>query len=302
MYSSAVWPPAMASDPAGADVPKLLAGVLTLARVTPDSVAASASWPDRDQPDDQQGNPAAGDHHPGQHDRDGDLEDGLVPPLARQHRRQQVVDDLGRRVDDVQQVAERPHAGLDQRHPAARGRLGERVQAARAADVPRVTEPDRQRETERGRRQHHREPGRGDGAAGDQRRVERRQRQRAAERRDRHPGQGPRPERPGRPEGRRQGSPSGRVRSAPPPVIRAGNSVIAVSPNPASGPAAGGLGRRRRGGGSGRRGRGGPRRAAVNELTEAVTSLPAGVTSHHLAPNESLPCPVALPAPESPEK
>ena len=45
MYSSAVWPPAMASDPAGADVPKLLAGVLTLARVTPDSVAASASWP-----------------------------------------------------------------------------------------------------------------------------------------------------------------------------------------------------------------------------------------------------------------
>jgi hypothetical protein len=31
----------------------------------------------------------------------------------------------------------------------------------------------------------------------------------------------------------------------------------------------------------------------VNELTEAVTSLPAGATSHHFAPNPSLPCPVA---------
>jgi hypothetical protein len=41
---------------------------------------------------------------------------------------------------------------------------------------------------------------------------------------------------------------------------------------------------------------------AVNELTEAVTSLPVGATSHHFAPNPSLPCPVAVPEPESPEK
>jgi hypothetical protein len=36
-----------------------------------------------------------------------------------------------------------------------------------------------------------------------------------------------------------------------------------------------------------------PDAAAVNELTEAVTSLPAGATSHHFAPNPSLPCPWA---------
>jgi hypothetical protein len=41
---------------------------------------------------------------------------------------------------------------------------------------------------------------------------------------------------------------------------------------------------------------------AVNELTDAVTSLPFGATSHHFAPNPSLPCPVAIPGPESPEK
>jgi hypothetical protein len=40
----------------------------------------------------------------------------------------------------------------------------------------------------------------------------------------------------------------------------------------------------------------------VNELTAAVTSVPDGETSHHFAPNPSLPCPVAIPAPESPEK
>jgi hypothetical protein len=41
---------------------------------------------------------------------------------------------------------------------------------------------------------------------------------------------------------------------------------------------------------------------AVNEVTEAVMSLPLGATSHHLAPNPSLPCPLAVPGPESPEK
>lgn len=38
----------------------------------------------------------------------------------------------------------------------------------------------------------------------------------------------------------------------------------------------------------------------VNEVTVAVTSLPDGETSHHLAPNWSLPCPLAIPGPESP--
>ena len=41
---------------------------------------------------------------------------------------------------------------------------------------------------------------------------------------------------------------------------------------------------------------------AVKEVTAAVTSLPVGATSHHLAPKPSLPCPVAVPGPESPEK
>ena len=41
---------------------------------------------------------------------------------------------------------------------------------------------------------------------------------------------------------------------------------------------------------------------AVKEVTAAVTSLPVGATSHHLAPNPSLPCPLAVPGPESPEK
>ena len=50
MYSSAVCPLAMASDPAGADAPKLLAGVLTFARVTPDSAAARASCPTASRP------------------------------------------------------------------------------------------------------------------------------------------------------------------------------------------------------------------------------------------------------------
>jgi hypothetical protein len=39
---------------------------------------------------------------------------------------------------------------------------------------------------------------------------------------------------------------------------------------------------------------------AVNELTDAVTSLPLGETSHHFAPKLSLPCPLAVPEPESP--
>src|SRR5690349_9635868 len=38
----------------------------------------------------------------------------------------------------------------------------------------------------------------------------------------------------------------------------------------------------------------------VNELTDVVTSLPVGSTSHHLAPNWSLPCPEDIPGPESP--
>src|ERR1700739_752351 len=41
---------------------------------------------------------------------------------------------------------------------------------------------------------------------------------------------------------------------------------------------------------------------AVNELTAAVTSLPFGATSHHLAPKLSLPCPLAVPGPVSPTK
>ena len=41
---------------------------------------------------------------------------------------------------------------------------------------------------------------------------------------------------------------------------------------------------------------------AVKEVTAAVTSLPVGATSHHLAPKPSLPWPLAVPGPESPEK
>jgi hypothetical protein len=45
-----------------------------------------------------------------------------------------------------------------------------------------------------------------------------------------------------------------------------------------------------------------PAAAALNEVTVPVTSLPLGATSHHLAPKLSLPCPVAVPGPESPAK
>jgi hypothetical protein len=44
----------------------------------------------------------------------------------------------------------------------------------------------------------------------------------------------------------------------------------------------------------------GPLALAVNELTDAVTSLPLGETSHHFAPKLSLPWPLAIPAAESP--
>jgi hypothetical protein len=45
MYSSDVWPAALASAPAGAEAPKLLAGIGRWARVTPPRTAAMTIWP-----------------------------------------------------------------------------------------------------------------------------------------------------------------------------------------------------------------------------------------------------------------
>jgi hypothetical protein len=42
--------------------------------------------------------------------------------------------------------------------------------------------------------------------------------------------------------------------------------------------------------------------ASVKWLTDVMTFAPAGDTSHHLAPKPSLPCPLAVPGPESPAK
>jgi hypothetical protein len=54
---------------------------------------------------------------------------------ASTNARQRVVDDLGRRVDDVEQVAERPDRGLDERHATSRGGLDEPVEATGAAHL-----------------------------------------------------------------------------------------------------------------------------------------------------------------------
>jgi hypothetical protein len=43
-----------------------------------------------------------------------------------------------------------------------------------------------------------------------------------------------------------------------------------------------------------------PELPGVNDVIVPVTSVPAGDTSHHFAPNMSLPCPVTCPEPESP--
>jgi hypothetical protein len=40
----------------------------------------------------------------------------------------------------------------------------------------------------------------------------------------------------------------------------------------------------------------------VKLVTAAVTLAPVGATSHHFAPKAGLPCPLACPAAESPEK
>ena len=159
---------------------------------------------DRYQADDQQGDPAPGDHHAGQRDRDGDLQHRLVPSLAGHDGRQRVIDDLRGGVQQVQQVADDPEAGLDQGDPAPGRGLDKGIQAAGAVDLPRVAEPDRQREREHGHRRDHRQPGRGAGGTGhDARRVQRGQGQRASEGRDSHAREGPYAGRP-RPRGARR--------------------------------------------------------------------------------------------------
>ena len=45
MYSNEVWPAALATAPAGADAPKLLAGIGRWARITPPSRAVITIWP-----------------------------------------------------------------------------------------------------------------------------------------------------------------------------------------------------------------------------------------------------------------
>ncbi|MGH2877013.1 MAG: hypothetical protein ACRDLV_12250, partial [Solirubrobacteraceae bacterium] len=76
----------------------------------------------------------------------------MGPALNADRRRQQVVDDLDGRVDDVEQVAERPDRRLHQRQASAGRRAYEPVQAARAADMSGPAHPDGEQGGERDQR------------------------------------------------------------------------------------------------------------------------------------------------------
>ena len=144
----------------GRSAPKLEAASRCLRRVTPSRMPASTSWPAAIMPRTISGRGAAGDHHGGDRHRDQQREQRLIAAHARQHLGQQVVDDLHRRVDDVQPVAERPDRRLRERDATAGRRLDEPVQPAGAVDVARVAQPDRQRRDEHDHRGEHRQPGR----------------------------------------------------------------------------------------------------------------------------------------------
>ena len=166
----------------------------------------------------------AGDHDRGERDWDQQRQYRLVLALARDDLGEQVIDDLHRRVDDVEGVAEHPDSGLRERDAPARRRLDERVQAAGAADVTRVAQPDRERRDEHDGRREHRQPGRLGRIGGEPRRGQRRERQRSAERGDGDAGEGPRPD---RPVGRRPG-PAGRVAH----VMKRGGARVAAGTDP----------------------------------------------------------------------
>ena len=129
MYSSDVWAAALATAPAGAEAREAAHrdGQVGHGHATQgggeDELACGQAAGDQ-----QRGAPS-GDHHPGQRDRDGDLQHRLVAPLGGQDGGQRVVDDLRGGVQQVQQIADDPQPGLDQGDPPPGRRLDKGIQA-----------------------------------------------------------------------------------------------------------------------------------------------------------------------------
>jgi hypothetical protein len=74
---------------------------------------------------------------------------------ARKRLGELVVDEVGDRERQVQEIAERPDPALRERHPPPRGALDEGEQAAVGGDLTRVPPPDQERRGEEcGPREH----------------------------------------------------------------------------------------------------------------------------------------------------
>jgi hypothetical protein len=132
----------------------------------------------------------------GDPDRKHHLEGGAVAADARADYGKHVIDDVRRRVDQVQRVAEDPQRRLHSRDRPSGGGLDEGVEATGPGDVARVAEPDDQRDGEQQRRGQGDQSRRGRDVIDSLRRVERGKGERSAERHDNHSGERPCPERP----------------------------------------------------------------------------------------------------------
>ena len=86
--------------------------------------------------------PLGEDHGPDDDERRGDLDRGLMPPDARERLRGLVVDELGDRERQVEEVAQDPRRAVGERDPAPGGALDERVEAAGGRDLAREAPPD----------------------------------------------------------------------------------------------------------------------------------------------------------------
>ena len=110
---------------------------------------------DRDHRHQDEHQPLGCHDRPGDRDRQQELEQLLVGDDAGERLRELVVDQIGDRERQVQEVAERPDAALDERHPPARRPLDERVQAAVRGDLA----PSTATRSEAARRRGPRRPG-----------------------------------------------------------------------------------------------------------------------------------------------
>ncbi len=125
---------------------------------------------------------------PEEHERDdGDREEQFDQPAPRLDPREDVgehlVDDVGDRVRQVEEVAERPDRGLNERHAPADRSLDERGEPARGDDLLAVAHPDEERERVQRSAERGHEPGGAHVARA--RHVDHRERERPPDRRDR---------------------------------------------------------------------------------------------------------------------